>query len=368
MVYLVRQNVSTQGCALYRIEGDDSRINRYVASTKQTRDICNQPEIIGVKYTRRLQQAVTLALKGFPVVDVFTRDNKTWEHIFLRGGLNFGIREALHDAYGYNRHLTAYQSSQRACQDGKWGVFEDKYRKPITIPENSTLVLGDVVATGTTCEHGLNGIVEQLSQSEGSISNVVFFTIGGDNTERMLERFADNLAQQGQRPNVYVVYFEGRFGLVEEGHNLRIGIPGTDFVRTDETSLLAPEFEISQGERKSNVLERCTIYDAGSRAFDVKIHVDDVIEYWGGVEGLADQGFTLREALLERMPTSGCSDGVEYIERIRERWQNVPDQLEGQATETFLARQRLLNKGDTSAEALKVIARERIDTMTRLLR
>ena len=66
-------------------------------------------------------------------------------------------------------------------------------------------------------------------------------------------------------------------------------------------SLLAPEFIESNFEAPSYPLERCTIYDAGSRAFQVEEYLEDVIEYWTKVLTLAKR-VTFEEMMAERFP------------------------------------------------------------------
>ena len=65
--------------------------------------------------------------------------------------------------------------------------------------------------------------------------------------------------------------------------------------------LLAPEFVESNFEAPSFPLERCTIYDAGSRAFQGEEYLEDVIEYWTKVLALAET-VTFEEMMAERFP------------------------------------------------------------------
>jgi hypothetical protein len=94
------------------------------------------------------------------------------------------------------------------------------------------------------------------------------------------------------------VYLEGRFTLAAADTPVRIVLPGTDLLRRD--ALLAPEFTASQFDAVTHPLERCAIYDAGSRAFDVAAYLRDVRRYWHQVAELARNGFTLEEAIAER--------------------------------------------------------------------
>ena len=59
-------------------------------------------------------------------------------------------------------------------------------------------------------------------------------------------------------------------------------------------------------------MERCTIYDAGSRSFDVPEYIKDVIEYWEEVEKLSKDGFTLFDALKERWNENDYSSKSEF--------------------------------------------------------
>jgi len=95
--------------------------------------------------------------------------------------------------------------------------------------------------------------------------------------------------------------------------------PGTDLMRCG--ALLADELRASQEEDPGRALERCAVYDAGSRAFDVPCYLEDVRGYWTALGGLARKGLTLAEALAERWPDghpyAGARD-AEALSRICE--------------------------------------------------
>ena len=97
-----------------------------------------------------------------------------------------------------------------------------------------------------------------------------------------------------------VVYLEGVFQTATVDTAMSIKIEGTDLLRTGGT--LAPEFLESQYESPSFPVERCTIYDAGSRAFDLTEYFADVRGYWQANLALAAGGMTYARLLRERMP------------------------------------------------------------------
>lgn len=85
---------------IYRCAGDGS-LERLIATTPETRSICNDPRIAGIAYTDALKQACTSVLKSCSFG--LTEESTVVVNV-LRGGLNFGLREALARAYGWNSH------------------------------------------------------------------------------------------------------------------------------------------------------------------------------------------------------------------------------------------------------------------------
>jgi hypothetical protein len=372
MEHLKRLSTSP-GVSWYEIEGGEpSPVKRYIISTPETRAVCNRPELLGVGYTRALERAMTAALATAPfrpAIEAHT-ESRVCVLTFLRGGLNFDLRNALHDACGLATHSSAFMSSQRYMLDGRWIVREDMYRK-LRVPPGAMILTGDVVATGVTVEHGLEVVLEQVKAIGSSLRGLIFFTIGCERLEQLLAGFDRKFKDAFPGPDGYAgsaaVYLEGRFRLVARSDELRIGLPGTDLVRRG--CLLAPEFEASQLESAAYPLERCTIYDAGSRAFDIPCYVEDVVGYWRQVAELAEGGFTLAEALEERLPGGDYASREAFTERRAALWQGVPrDEIErlhdlhlARWTPEFSARAR-------TAAALSALCRERIATLEALVR
>lgn len=65
---------------------------------------------------------------------------------------------------------------------------------------------------------------------------------------------------------------------------------------------MAPDYIESLYLQPSYALERCVIYDAGSRAFWLPDYLGDVIEYWEQVHTLARRGRSFEELLEEHAP------------------------------------------------------------------
>ncbi len=368
MQYLAKRTTPAEA-AYYEIGGEHAGpVRRYVVSTAETRDICNRPELLGCEYTDALGRAVEKALRHAPFRPLIEQhpEQRVCVLHYLRGGLNFGIRDALHRALGLNRHVSAFMSSQRwRAEDGRWRIEEDMYRK-LQIPEGALVLAGDVVATGITVEHGFAVLLEHLKRIGSSIRHLVFFTIGCHKLEKHLAaydaRFREAFADY---QSTHVVYFEGKFKLVDSRTELRIGIPGTDLIRRG--ALLAPELEASQWERLSYPLERCAIYDAGSRAFDIPGYLKDLRGYWRDVGQLAEQGLSLGEALAERWPRDEYRSRARFLEQARKRWRGLDEAALDQLYAAYQARWPDRARGDDGARALAKLCAQRLEDLDALL-
>lgn len=270
----------------------------FIASTSESRQICNDPLVFGVEYTRRLSAACARVLR---VLRPTLREHHTSVVHLLRGGLNFGLREALHDAYGWNGHGSSFLSAQRrrtVSDPEQWEITEAGYRK-FHVCNGVDLVCGDVVASGTSLRHAVDTMLDGLLERGCELRSVLFFTIGGGRTEEVFQEAAERIARE--HPGFLgttIVYLEGRFPVAAHDTPLAIKFTGTDLLRQGDA--LAPEFQESQYESPMFPVERCTIYDAGSRAFEPRAYLEDVLEYWEQVEAL--QGRSFAEYAKERCP------------------------------------------------------------------
>jgi hypothetical protein len=299
-------NVQVPDCSLYVVEREKplDGVKELIASTSDSRAICNDPHVLGVNYTHKLGQASAKALKGLSAAGIFTgTEHSTSVLTILRGGLNFELRGALAQAFNWNCHGSWFISAQRQIANpvtGEWEIIEDAYKKIYPHGEVD-VVFGDVVATGTSLRHGLGKLTE-VRQGAIRYRSVTFFTIGAAITGDIISDWKRQIeVAQGGPVACNVLYFEGVFGVASPTTPLRIKLDGTDLVRRG--GIHAPEFDESQYESPLYPLERCTIYDAGSRAFHIPEYLEDVIDYWSQVAALARDGVTFEELVTERYPS-----------------------------------------------------------------
>ncbi len=297
--------------SLYKLPGKG--ISRWLISTPETRAICNDPFVYGVEYTDRLRRATAKVLQVLREEYSFGSPEQAVVLHILRGGLNFGLRESLHRAFRWSTHTSAFISSQRVLgQQGDWYISENRYQK-VQLPDNAHIIFGDVVATGVSLEHAIIEIIEIAKQQGKSIHQLTFFTIGSERALEILTK-ADVACRKifPEYEGSHVIYIEGIFGVANKSGSLQIAIPGTDLLRSP--AVMAPEFIESQSGAPSYALERCTIYDAGSRAFSVQEYLEDIKEYWQQVRTLAEEGVSYIEYLQERFPEDPRLNDKDFIE------------------------------------------------------
>ena len=305
--------VNESSLSLYEIEPSNIAQNqpilkRYIASTPETRCIVNDPLVFGYEYTKKLTIGSAKILKSLKEIlpsklaSSFTENQSVVLNI-LRGGLNFGIRDALADSLSWNQHSSAFISAQRQRNfddPESWHITEGEYKK-VYLPKDANIIFGDVVATGTSLEYALKNIISHAKSNDQTISSFLFITIGGPRSEEILARI--NLEAAKAFPNFCgstVVYLEGRFLVATPETPVEIKFSGTDLLRRD--SLVAEEFLQSQLENPLFALERCTIYDAGSRAFWIPEYLEDVIDYWEKTKDLFHTGHSYKTLILQRFP------------------------------------------------------------------
>jgi len=285
---------------LYRLQ-DTGAVDAFVASTPETRRICNDPRCLGLDYTRGLSKACAAVLKSMGS-ELQLVERETAVVNILRGGLNYGLREALGAAYGWNVHATCFLSAQRA-QDGEgdgWHITETAYRK-LRFPKSASLVIGDVVATGTSLAYALDELIATAQKADTSVRRIVFFTFGGPKALAILKDVDARCRKAFPGyAGTFLFCFEGVFTVPDRATPLSVKLPGTDLLRYG--ARMAPEFVASQYEDPAYPLERCVIYDAGSRAFAPDEYAEDVLDYWRQTRALAQSGVTYVQLLAERFP------------------------------------------------------------------
>ncbi|MBA3066382.1 hypothetical protein KJ633_06395 [bacterium] len=308
------KKISGQGektAVLYEIFPSSS-VKRYIISTPYTRKILNKPEIHGFEYTYLLRKGLHCFLKT-PFAEKFFKDSDGSKYSalhFLRGGLNFNFIEQFYRCYGFTKVNSSFMTSQRVQKGEHWKIKHDQYRK-FALEGVTTLIAGDVIATGTTLKNGFDCVLEMPVK----LDSFIFFTIGTPYTEKIINLYEEKFRKKNKNFKAYIFYIEGRFELIEKRGELPFAVEGTDLVR--KNALLSPEFEASQ--TISSQIERCAVYDVGARAFNWRKHFRDIVEYWGQ---LSESEFSVPEIYNLRWPFS-YGDFDEYEKAKKKVWPDI---------------------------------------------
>ena len=296
---------SNQECCLYAIQDKkNTSTERFVFTSPWSQNVCNDSTLFGTKYTNALRTTCTELIKALRGSDLlFGTEHSTTVFNILRGGLNYELRGALADALGWWRHGSIFISAQRQSDPkdpSSWSITESSYRKT-ELPPKADIICADVVATGTRLRHAFSVIKDAAIEQSAEINSITFITIGAPQTEDILEELDRDFKNTFKNyRGTSLIYLEGRFLCATPKVKLSIKIDWTDLLRCQ--SILAPEFIESQYQNPAYPIERCTIYDAGSRAYHLPEYIDDVTGYWHQVLTLATNGISYQELLAERFP------------------------------------------------------------------
>lgn len=292
------------GVEFYQLTDADFANDYYIVSSKDSRNLMNHPEIIGFDVYASLLKSTLHSLN-------FLNKNKLISYTsilnILRGGLNFPIEEACRNAE-IDVFDIGFISSERVFD--KHGNIDDlaiKYNKINAIP-NSTLLIGDIFASGETLSECLKYAINLYRQKNTNLRNIILFTIGGTRAINILENLTKEIKVFWPNFEGFVtIFYEGIFSCYEPGDNGISGInrPLIDFIWGE--GIISPSFRKQTLSIRGAIFEKCIIYDGGARRYNIKEHIDEVLEFWNGVllrSNKIDMHLLLEEKLGHEIPIS----------------------------------------------------------------
>ena len=349
--------------ALYKIENSskdfelDERIQRFIASTPETRRVCTQSDLIDYVHKDFFSDVLKAGIERIMLSDTMASMLKeTWgdrrkadengkqeggernyidQYVILRGALNFDISKVIYKL-GY-RAKQQMRLAQRENPDGdgkSWVVYSSGEKKIFEKEEPQHvrkihMVLGDISASGASIRDGLEKFVERMEEKHAefreepyysdaryTIGSITLTTIGCINTEKEVQRFVAENQQYFTDDFVFnLIYLEGRFGLAKQDEtNVPNQKPGTDFLPgIGEGVLISPEFEQEWVSKAVYLLEKCIIYDGGGKRCDPQVALENVLDHFETLKIFSSYSKeTLYEALLERCPYLDINDVGEW--------------------------------------------------------
>ena len=295
---------SDQGVDCYRLTGTDFYNEYYIVSEAETRKLMDHPEVVGYEVYNSLVAATSQMLYHLKTNHRITSANIL---AILRGALNFPLEEACYREH-IRVHDISFMSSERVfSEDGQIVGLEIKYNKLTMVP-NSTLMIGDIIASGDTLLKCLQYVIDYYKEQGAKLRNIVFFTIGGTRGIELLEELTKSIREYWPDFEGFItVYYEGVFSCYEPGDTGVSGINRAlvDFIWRD--GIVAPAFRRQTLSMRDPLFEKCTIYDGGARRYEIHEHIEEVLEFWNGILSRADKidkQALLEEKLGHRLPIS----------------------------------------------------------------
>ena len=184
---------SEQGVDCYRLAGGDYENEYYVVSEAETRKLLNTPEVVGYEVYHCLIPSTSQMLYYFKEQGKVTAANIL---SILRGALNYPLEESCYREH-IRVHDISFLSSERVFKEEEIAGLEIKYSKLTMVP-GSTLLIGDIIATGETLIHCLRYVTDFYREHGASLRNIIIFTIGGTTGIKILERLTKKSVSSGR--------------------------------------------------------------------------------------------------------------------------------------------------------------------------
>lgn len=283
-----------QGVACYRLEGGDYLNEYYIVSEAESRKLLNTPEIVGYEVYNCLIPSTSQMLYYLKEQKKVTTANIL---SILRGALNYPLEESCYREH-IRVHDISFLSSERVFADEEIAGLEIKYSKLTMVPD-STLMIGDIIASGETLIHCLRYVTDFYRKNGAKLRNIIVFTIGGTKGIDILEELTKDIRKFWPDFEGFItIYYEGIFSTYQDKGVSGINLPDVDFYWKD--GIVAPEFRRETLSMCSPLFEKCIIYDGGARRYEIHEHVEEVLAFWEGILKRADQ-IDFEELLAEKL-------------------------------------------------------------------
>lgn len=283
-----------QGVICYRLEGENYVNEYYVTSEAETRKLLNTPEIVGYEVYNCLISSTSQMLYYLKEQKKVTTANIL---SILRGALNYPLEESCYREH-IRVHDISFLSSERVFVEEEIAGLEIKYSKLTMVPD-STLLIGDIIASGETLIHCLRYVTDFYRSHGAKLRNIIIFTIGGTKGIEILEKLTQEIREFWPEFEGFItIYYEGIFSTYQDKGVSGINLPDVDFYWKD--GIVAPEFRRETLSMCSPLFEKCIIYDGGARRYEIHEHVEEVLAFWEGILKRADQ-IDFEEFLAEKL-------------------------------------------------------------------
>ena len=158
----------------YRLAGGSFVNEYYIVSEAETRKLMNHPEVVGYEVYASLVTATSQMMYYLKEQKKITSANIL---SILRGALNYPLEESCYKEH-IRVHDISFMSSERVFGENDEMSLDIKYCKLTMVP-NSTLMIGDIIASGETLVQCLRYVTDYYRKQGAKLRNILLFTIGG---------------------------------------------------------------------------------------------------------------------------------------------------------------------------------------------
>ena len=271
--------------------------------------------------------------------------------------MNYPLEESCYREH-IRVHDISFLSSERTLNENGVSGLEIKYSKLARV-SGSTLLIGDIIASGETLIHCLKYVLDDYRTHDASLRNIIIFTIGGTKAIEILEKMTDEIRSYWPEfEGFIVVYYEGIFSTYQDHGISGINVPDVDFGW--KNGIVAPEYRKEVLSSRDPLFEKCVIYDGGARRYEINEHIEEVLDYWKAISknsDVIDFHKFIEEKLGHKVPLS-------YEEWL---YVNHYEHLDASVTHWLYRQEQGFIKG-LDGVSLKDIARERTETFSSVLR
>lgn len=254
-------------------KGEHEKVPFFVLSHPDSSEILVSPEIIGLDFYLRLKQptqnilqfvSTSLHLQSVCVLNI------------MRGGLNFPIEESSHNI-GLSIEGVSFVTTERRTDENSSScrITDSK----ITLCNDATFVIGDIVASGDTLKETVRTMVHLYSLAKLRFKRIVLITFGTTETIRVIHEMNHEIRESwSDYEGITTFFYEGIFSAYNDAGITGFNTPHIDFVPHGE--FVCPEYRQRMIDKKSAIFEKCAIYDGGDRRFEPYRHIDTLLAYW----------------------------------------------------------------------------------------
>lgn len=266
---------------LYRLDAPKLTNKYYIVTSESTRRLLNSPEVVGFECYDCMCNPTKVVLSHFNKKGLIKHANIL---TILRGGLNYPLEECCYRV-GIQVTDMGFLSCERVFHGDTIAGLDIRYKK-LSIIDGSSLVIGDIIATGDTLVKCMKHVVKEYRDAGKTLRNIIFFTIGGNRGVTVLEKLTEELREiWPEFEGFHCVYHEGIFSTYNDKGVTGVNLPDVDFYWKD--SILAPEYREQTLNDDEAIFEKCTIYDGGARRYQIPEHYEEVVQYWEGILNVA---------------------------------------------------------------------------------